>query len=135
MPRISVGQDVAEAVLQAEQRRLAAIHQADWVALDQLSADDLTYTHMSGMIQNKPEYMQDMREKPRTYRRSDLRVRLFGDVAVMNGMLDVDMRASADGTPARRLHGRTVQVWALRDGRWQMVAFQATAVPTEERKG
>lgn len=122
--------NVVDAVLEAENARITAINQADWDTASQFLGEDLTYTHMNGLMQNKAENIEGTRARPRTYRRSDLSVRVIGEVAVMNGMIDVDMHPSADRT-AERLHGRVVQVWAYRDGRWQMIVFQATAVPTD----
>ena len=55
--------------------------------------------------------------------------RAFGDVAVMNGGFEATMAPLPDGTPERKLVGRALQVWAKREGAWQMIAFQATAVP------
>jgi ketosteroid isomerase-like protein len=121
-------EQVVKEILGAEEERLAAIHASDWSRLSELVGDDLTYTHMSGLFENKHENMEGLKSRSRTYRREDLVVRPYGDVAVLNGLIHVSMDASADGTPARELHGRVVQVWVRRDGRWQMVVFQATAL-------
>jgi hypothetical protein len=121
-------------VLATEGDRLAAIHAADWSRLSELLGEDLTYTHMSGLFENKEENILGLHARPRTYERRDLVVRPLGDVAVMNGLIDVAMPELPDGTPARALHGRVVQVWARRDGRWQMIVFQATAVPADDSK-
>ena len=118
-------------ILQAEEDRLAAIHASDWSRLSELLGDDLTYTHMSGLFENKDENLAALKERPRVYKREGLAVRSFGDVAVLDGLIHVTMDPSPDGTPGRQLHGRVVQVWVRRDGRWQMVVFQATALPAE----
>jgi ketosteroid isomerase-like protein len=124
-------EQVVKEILEAEEQRLAAIHASDWSRLGELLGDDLTYTHMSGLFENKEENIAGLKARPRTYKREGLVVRPFGDVAVLGGLLHVVMEAAGDGTPARTLHGRVVQVWARRDGRWQMVVFQATALPSE----
>jgi ketosteroid isomerase-like protein len=123
---------VVKEILEAEEARLTAIHTSDWSRLSELLGDDLTYTHMSGLFENKAENIVALQARPRVYTREDLVVRPFGDVAVLDGLLHVAMPPSPDGTPARHLHGRAVQVWARRDGRWQMVVFQATSLPSND---
>ncbi|MCL2396169.1 MAG: nuclear transport factor 2 family protein [Acidimicrobiaceae bacterium] len=122
-------EQVISEILEAEQERLAAIHASDWSRLSELLGDDLTYTHMNGLSENKEENITALQARPRFYEREGLSVRTFGDVAVLHGLIHVSMDPSPDGTPARQLHGRVTQVWARRDGRWQMVVFQATALP------
>lgn len=124
-------QQVVKEVIAAEEERLAAIHASDWTRLSDLLGDDLTYTHMSGLFENKDENIAGLKARSRIYKREGLSVRPFGDVAVLDGLIHVSMDPAPDGTPARELHGRVVQVWARRDGRWQMVVFQATAMPSE----
>jgi ketosteroid isomerase-like protein len=119
---------VAE-VLAAEEERIAAIHLADWDRVSEFLGSDLTYTHMNGKLETKAQNLAAMQSATRSYKRSDLQVRTFGDVAVMNGGFEATMAPLPDGTPERKLVGRAIQVWAKRDGAWQMIAFQATAVP------
>lgn len=128
---VSSDETVIAEVLAAEEARLAAIHASDWNALERFLGEDLTYTHMSGKIDTKAENIEGLKNGPRTYKRSDLRVRPYGNFAVMNGILDVTMLPLPDGTPGNLLHGRVVQVWVRRDDRWQMIVFQATAVPLD----
>ncbi len=59
-------------------------------------------------------------------RRSEERVHLHRDVAVVTGV--ADMRASIDGTE-RQLRNRYTNVWAKSDEGWRMIAWQSTAVP------
>jgi hypothetical protein len=131
---VSVASDTADKVvvaevLAAEEARIAAIHAADWDLLSDFLGSDLTYTHMNGKLENKAENLAALQAVSRSYKRSDLQVRTFGDIAVMNGGFEATMAPLPDGTPERKLTGRAIQVWAKRDGAWQMIAFQATAVP------
>jgi hypothetical protein len=116
-------------VLAAEEGRIAAVHAGDWERLGEYLGSDLTYTHMNGKFENKDENLAAMKAVSRSYKRSDLKVRAFGDVAVMNGGFEATMAPLPDGTPERILVGRAIQVWAKREGAWQMIAFQATAIP------
>jgi ketosteroid isomerase-like protein len=116
-------------VLAAEDERIAAIHAGDWDRVGEFLGDDLSYTHMSGKLENKAENMAQNAAVRRSYKHTDILVRPFGDTAVMNSGLEVTVAPLPDGTPERLLLGRAIQVFAKRDGKWQMIAFQATAVP------
>jgi ketosteroid isomerase-like protein len=126
----SSDESIVAEVLAAEEARIAAVHAGDWERLGDFLGEDLTYTHMSGKIETKDENLAAMKAVPRSYKRSDLKVRTFGDLALMNGGFEATMAPLPDGTPERTLVGRVLQVWAKREGAWQMIAFQATAVPT-----
>ncbi len=118
---------VIDQVLAAEAARLQAIDDRDWAALDLLLADDLSYVHSdTGRYEDKASNMATLQASPRSYKRRGLKVRPYGDAAVMTGEIDITVDALPDGTPERHIFSFTTQVWVLRDGRWQMAAFQAT---------
>lgn len=119
---------VAE-VLAAEDERVAAINDGDWVALAATLHDRLVYNHMNGGTENKAELIQGLENGRRIYRRSELSVQVFGDAAVMNGILEIDFPERPDGTPARSVAARLLQFWHRSGGRWQLVGGQATPLP------
>jgi hypothetical protein len=53
---------------------------------------------------------------------SDLNIRLYGDVGVLTGFVDVKMV----GRDSFRV--RTLQVYTKKDGHWQMAAHQSTRI-------
>lgn len=60
---------------------------------------------------------------------TDLKVRIYGDVAVVTGLVVI-----TDETPT--IYERFTHVWAYRSGRWLMVSGQVTAVaPEHQPKG
>jgi ketosteroid isomerase-like protein len=111
---------VAE-VRHAEQERCRAIGAQDWTALERLLADDLSHTHMEGRVDNKAELLEGLRRRPRMVRRGDLRVRLYGDVAVMNGRQFLDFGGDV-------IENEALQVWRREQDGWRLVAFQASPV-------
>ena len=54
------------------------------------------------------------------FRAEDVRIRLFGDVAIVHGRT---VYVKGDGMPGA---GRYTDVWARRDGRWLCVAAHVT---------
>ena len=57
---------------------------------------------------------------------TDVRIRLYGDVAVVTG--SANLRVSAGGD-VHRLAIRFIEVYVVRDDRWQLVSWQSTRIP------
>lgn len=99
-------------------------HEAFW-------ADDLVYTSSTGSRTNKQAIIESMRasgsaatgsESP-SYSAEDVDVRVYGNVAVLAFRLVAESRA--DGRSEFFNTGTLLR----RDGRWQVVAWQATRIP------
>ncbi len=116
-------------LLGLEARRCDAMVAADIDALETLLSDTLTWTHSSARQDTKASFLAGLRAADTRYleiNRSEERVRVHGDVAVLTGV--ADMRASIKGEE-KQLRNRYTNVWAKSGARWQMVAWQSTAVP------
>ena len=90
--------DEAE-VLELERRRCAAIGAGDLATLSEVLADDYVHVMGMGVVKDKASYIETIRNGPRTPERGALRVRLYGDAAVITG--DLLNRIGAPGQPAR----------------------------------
>ena len=122
-------QQVIDEVLEAEYARLRAIDEHDFDAHDLLIADDLSYVHSdTGEYQDKPALIERLHNSPRSYKRRDLRVRLYDDIAVMTGEIDITIDAIPGASDEQHVFSRATQVWIHRDNRWQMIVFQATMI-------
>lgn len=120
-------QSVIDEVLAAEAARLRAIDERDFAALDLLLGEDLSYVHSdTGQYEDKASNMAMLQASPRSYKRRDLRVRPYGDVAVMTGEIDITVDEIKGVSKERHIFSFATQVWVKRDTRWQMVVFQAT---------
>lgn len=119
-----------QAVRQAEDRRIKAMVDDDYSTLEALLADDLTYTHSSGLLDTKAQYLEALKTGKTKYEaidRSPSTVRIYGPSAVVNGEASLTMR----GQPAK-VNLRYTLVYARRSGRWQMVAWQSTRLPAAQ---
>lgn len=112
------------AVLELERRRCAAIGAGDLKTLSDVLADDYIHVMGMGVIKDKASYIETIRNGPRTPERGDLRVRLYGDSAVIVG--DLLNRIGAPGEPTRVIDTVVTQVAVRSAGKWRFVSFQIT---------
>lgn len=122
-------QSDVESVRQAEVRRVRALIEADYSALDSVLADDLVYTHSTAKVDTKTSYLEPLlsgRTRYRALDASDVQVRIYGNTAVITGaMRSLALVAGRES----RTHMRFTSVWVQRDTRWQMVTWQSTRIP------
>ena len=95
-------------------------------SLDKLWADDLEVTVPRMPVMSKPEvlgFARSGRMRFQRYQTSDVKVRVYDDAALVSGRLQ----------RTRTLNGKTLdddwrflKVYVRRDGRWLVVAFQAS---------
>ncbi len=99
---------------------------SDADSLDKLWADDLEVTVPRMPVMSKSEvlgFARSGRMKFQRYQTSEVKVRVYDEVAVVSGRLQ----------RTRTLNGKTldddwrfIKVYVRRDGRWLVVAFQAS---------
>lgn len=112
-----------------EDRRCAAMVQADLDTLGELFSDDLLWTHSSAHQDTKSSFLAGLGTGKTRYleiRRSEEKILIRGDAAVISGI--ADMRAVVRGEE-KALRNRYTNVWLCETGRWRMIAWQSTAAP------
>jgi uncharacterized protein (TIGR02246 family) len=112
---------------EAMARRDATVH-------ERLFAHDYTYSPGNGKIMGREDHMSFTKSgavEVKSLRSEDVRVRVYGDTAVVNGMwVSVDKRIGREFAE-RRI--RYLIVYVKRDGRWQIVAEQRTGVAAQNQ--
>jgi ketosteroid isomerase-like protein len=112
--------------LSVEQSLSQAFLQGDWKTVERLYADDLVFTNADGSVTHKLGDVNNLRSgdvKFESIDTQDMQVQDFGDIAVVTGKLVEKGRyktVDLSGTY------RFTDVWAKRNGRWQLVASQET---------
>ena len=112
-------------IIALENRRIEAMTKGDIQALQEILADDLIYTHTTARIDTKASFIDAIssgRSNYRSVERKDVKVRQFGDSAVVTGHAKVHVGDN-------KFEIRYIDVYAKRDGVWQMVAWQSTRLP------
>jgi hypothetical protein len=105
-----------------------AVHEKFW-------AEDLIYTRSAGVRINKDELMKGLRSAPapkaedpiNEYSAENVQIRIYGNTAVVAFKL-VGKTVKKDGSTGISEFLNT-GTFVRRNGRWQAVAWQATAIP------
>jgi uncharacterized protein (TIGR02246 family) len=122
---------VEQELLGAERSRRDALVADDMEAFALLIADDVTHVHTTGFVQGKAELLGHAGAFLRfiDIERRDLRVRVIDeDHAVMTGgMTNIVARRGHDERV--EVNAFVTQIWERREGRWQIINFQATRLP------
>ena len=117
-----------EEVKQLERDRQDAFIRGDIEALDRATAADYTTINGTGRLSTKPQMMQNLRQaktKVLSVKLDDLKVRIYGDTAVLTGdYRDVNVREGVQ----RETHALFIRIFVRNRGRWEAVAYQQTPV-------
>jgi hypothetical protein len=119
----------AKTVLDLERQRVQATVTQDVEKLNAILADDLIYTHSSARLDNKASFISAMLSGATVYKTMDveeIEARDFGDTVVLTGT--AQLAISANGKPIN-FGVRFTNVYAKRDGDWQMAVWQSTKTP------
>ena len=116
-------------VRQREIRRFEAMVRGDVAALDDILAEDLTYTHATGVFETKAEFIAKLKSgqtKYESFTPEDVLVRLYGTTSVVTGVARVKVQVKGEHLSFQL---RFTDVYVKKGDRWQMVAWQATRLP------
>lgn len=106
----------------------ASLMKKDRATMERLYADDYMYTHSNGRVLNKAQEIAEAMSPDQAWtahKSDDMKVRLFGNVAVVTGVSTLTGSAKGYVAGPRRF----TEVWVKRSGRWQQVGGQSTLVP------
>lgn len=102
---------------------------SDKAALERLLADDYQLINSAGQVEDKRQFIAD--QTAPGYRLEPFTVeqpvqKLVGGVALLGGVAQL---SGTDGGKAYSVRLRFLDVWAKRNGRWQVVMTQASRAP------
>jgi ketosteroid isomerase-like protein len=120
---------------------LAGASKSDIAMHDRFWADELIYTSALGRRKGKADIMSELRAEPAAapkpeegttvYTAEEVRIKEYGETAIVAFRLVATTDKAGTKTVANYLNTGT---FLRRDGKWQAVAWQATAMPKEETK-
>lgn len=122
----------AEHIRATERERLRALVAADLGAADLLHADDFQLINPRGDVLSKGEYLGGIASGYLDYRvwevDSAIDVRLYDRVALIRYRSRLHMSLNGDEGAGAPRHYWHTDTYEERDGRWQIVRSQATAI-------
>ena len=121
-------EDVQDQLKKLETDRAAAVVKGDVEALEKATADDYTLINVNGQMSDKSQMISNFKSgqtKLTSDEVSDMKVRVYGDTAVITGKADVKGTVGGKDVTGQVLFTR---VYVKKDRRWQSVAFQQTRV-------
>ena len=119
----------SDEALKAEDARYAAQMGDDFAAMDKLFSPELVYIHSSSVLDNKASYIESMRSgtvKYKVMRRSDVTVRTYGCVAIINGIGNYDVRVKENDM---NIVLRFTSIWHKKDNALEFISWQSTRIP------
>ncbi|MGB9646463.1 MAG: nuclear transport factor 2 family protein [Stellaceae bacterium] len=102
-----------------------ALLKADKAQLERLTADQLSYGHSDGRVQNKAEFVNGVMTRKATVKSltfPDLKIELAGDAAIARHLYESE--SEMDGKTTNTRIG-TLEVWQKQGGNWKLLARQA----------
>jgi ketosteroid isomerase-like protein len=103
-------------------------------AIDRLLADDYLGIGANGTLETKADVLATHRSgslKITLMNLSDLKIRVYGDTAVVTSKADLD---GTNGGRDISGHYRYTRVYSYRDGQWRIVSFEASRLPGESER-
>jgi ketosteroid isomerase-like protein len=113
-----------KAIEALEKRRATAIAEANFDALAGVLADDYLHIYGSGTSSDRAGYIDQVKKAPRVPTRGPLKIRVYGDTAVVTGSLL--NRIKYPDRPEALLDTSVTQVARKINGEWKFVSFQIT---------
>ena len=118
----------ADDVKAAEMDWLKGITTNNFPLLEKVLAEDLHYLHSTGVVDSKASYIKSMSSGKQKYaagKINDLKIRVYGKAALING--DANFEFVTDGKPGKaRL--KYTHVFAKTAKGWQLVSHQSLKV-------
>ena len=117
-----------QAVLKAYRALDNAQLKKDRATMERLMADDYSYTHSNGKVADKAHDIAETMSPDINWtdsKTTDVKLRTYGNVAVVTGQVTLTGSAKAYRSGPRRF----TEIWVKHDGRWQNIGGQTTLVP------
>ncbi len=118
-----------QTIIELDKKRMQAMADKDIATLEAVLADDLIYAHSTARLDTKQSLIGNMVSGATVYtgvEPSDVKAQDLGDAVVLTGTAQI--KVVSKGTP-NAFGVRFMDVYAKRNGRWQMVAWQSTKLP------
>ncbi|ACD14997.1 nuclear transport factor 2 family protein [Paraburkholderia phytofirmans] len=123
---------IIEAVRELERERFRAMVDGDGPSLDALIADNVSYVHTNGKRETKRQFIDGITAGRRRYRQIEIQSQevlpVGRETCVVSGRALIEMEAN---NGALLFPIAYTAIHTLEDGRWRLIAWQATRCAIE----
>ena len=126
----AVAQSVEDKIKKMETDRAAAVVKGDVAKLAKETSDDYTLVNINGQMSNKSQMIDGFKSgqnKLTTDDITDMKVRVYGDTAVVTGKVDVKGMMGGKDVSGQAMFTR---IYVKKAGHWESVALQQTRIAT-----
>jgi len=119
--------DLTAHLISLEHARCAAVSTGDRASLEKLTGDEVSFTHSTGFTEDRAAHLDSLGTYERRLTRGDdLKVRFFGDTAVITGTLHAHFPTAGIGETPVDFDCHAIGVWVNQDQSWKQVAFASS---------
>ncbi|MGE0767888.1 MAG: nuclear transport factor 2 family protein [Hyphomicrobiaceae bacterium] len=121
--------DNGQMIIDLDKKRMDAMGAKDVAFLKEVIADELLYVHSSARLDTKDSLIGNMQSGSTVYQSvvpSDVTARDLGDAVVLTGIARIKVQS---GGKPMDFGVRFTDVYAKRNGKWQMIVWQSTKLP------
>lgn len=120
--------NTATTAIEAVNKRIEeAVVSKDFASLDTLYADDFVFTHGTGLVQTKCQWLDSLRSDETRFLSRQLdstSIELHPEIAIVTGRLLVCRQAEAGEV---RYGLQYVRVYSMKTGLWQLISHRTTS--------
>lgn len=123
-----LAQGVEDQIKKLETDRAAAVVKGDLATLEKQTSDDYTLVNVFGQMSDKSQMINAFKSgqsKLTTDEISDMKVRVYGDTAVVTGKVEVKGMMGGKDVSGQAAFTR---IYVKKGGHWQSVALQQTRI-------
>jgi ketosteroid isomerase-like protein len=124
----AAAQGVDDQIKKLETDRAAAVVKGDMATLEKATSDDYTLININGQMSDKSQMISGFKSgqnKLTTDDLSDMKVRVYGDTAVLTGKVSIKGMMGGKDVSGEAMFTR---VYVKKGGHWQAVALQQTRI-------
>jgi ketosteroid isomerase-like protein len=128
MPENTPNSATTAAVARQDEQFTQAALRVDAPILESIMSDDYIFIGGEGQITDKAGHIAALKSGDRKYtslKSSDVRVRTYGDTAVLTGRVTAEASVNGQDISGQYL---VTRVYVNQGGRWEIVSAQATAL-------
>ncbi len=124
-----IAQNKAQRQLESlERQRFEAMTKKDAAYLQTILAEDLTYTHSNGLVENKTQHIENIKSgfiEYRSMQPESANIQVFKKTAVINGFVRV---GGVYKDTEFNIRLRYMDVYIKKRGKWKLAAWQSVKV-------